>query len=96
MLRKRTAVCCDCGVSFETMADNKVRCDKCQKKHHADNNRRLYQKRKTERAALPKAERSKMLAEGEKPLRAETMLNLPCPWADGRLPDSVTRNQLWR
>lgn len=95
MLRKRAVVCCDCGVEFETMSDSKIRCEKCQRKHHLENNRRLYQKRKAELASMPDSKREESLAWGEKPLRASTMLNLPCPWADGRLPESVRLNQLW-
>lgn len=94
MFEKRTVVCA-CGVVFTTRSTNKTRCEKCQRKHHAENNRRLYQKRKAELAAIPKPEREVSLAWGEKPLRAETMLNLPCPWMEGRLPESVRLNQLW-
>lgn len=93
MFQKRTVVCA-CGVEFTTRANNKTRCDKCQRIHHLENNKSLYLKRKLEFAALQKVKKEK-LTDGEKPLRASTMLNLPCPWAEGRLPESVRRNQLW-
>ena len=95
MKKPRTILCKDCGEFFTTRAVNRIRCDKCQKKHHAENNRRLYQKRKAELAAMPQSKREESLAWGEKPLRASTMLNLPCPWLEGRLPESVRLNQLW-
>lgn len=93
MFQKRT-VTCACGVEFTTRSPNKTRCDKCQRKHHREMAHVSYEKRKAELASMPKEEREMM--KGRRIEEKATMLNLPCPWWEGRLPDSVTRNQLWR
>lgn len=93
MLRRRTVVCCDCGEKFTTRAYNKTRCDKCRKKHHNAYCLAMYHRKQEAREVLQKS--TPEPPRGEKPLKAETLLNLPCPWLEGRLPESVRLNQLW-
>lgn len=92
MFEKRTVVCA-CGVEFTTRSTNKTRCDKCQARHHRAMAHVSYQKRKAELAAMPKEDRE--LIRGRRVEEKATMLNLPCPWLEGRLPESVRLNQLW-
>ena len=73
-------ICIDCGTSFEGH-DLKVRCPVCERKHHAMQARACYAAKKA-RGQVP-------------PPQHVHFLDLPCPWTDGRLPDSVTRNALW-
>ena len=94
MLTKQLIECCDCHEIFETFCSNKKRCDRCQKKHHAEDMRKIYARRKALLMATPKEQREKDLA-GRKIAQAVTFLNLPCPWSDGRLPMEVRLNQVW-
>ncbi len=90
MYRKRAVICRDCGTVFETAAVNAVRCRGCQKKHRNECEKR--------RKRLLSAEREQVEPDAERELWKKSeiaFLNLPCPWADGRLPESVTRNQVW-
>ena len=73
-------VCIDCGEPFEGHK-LKMRCPDCERKHHAMQARACYAAKK---------------ARGQvSPPKHVHFLDLPCPWTDGRLPDSVTRNALW-
>lgn len=94
MYAKKLIECCDCHEIFETFCSNKKRCDRCQKKHHAEDMRKIYARRKALLMATPKEQREKDLA-GRKIAQAVTFLNLPCPWSDGRLPMEVRLNQVW-
>lgn len=73
-------VCVDCGTSFEGHK-LKIRCTDCERKHHAMQARACYAAKKA-RGQVP-------------PPQHVHFLDLPCPWTDGRLPESVTRNALW-
>ena len=73
-------VCVDCGTSFEGNK-LKIRCPDCERKHHAMQARACYAAKKA-RGQVP-------------PKQHVHFLDLPCPWTDGRLPESVTRNALW-
>lgn len=88
MYRKRAVICRDCGTVFETAAVNAVRCRGCQKKHRNECEKARYRRRVTKRAGMEDA---------DEPVKLKDVhfLDLPCPWADGRLPESVTRNQVW-
>lgn len=94
MLTKKLIECCDCHEIFESFCSNKKRCDRCQKKHHAEDMRKIYARRKALLMATPKEQREKDLA-GRKIAQSVTFLNLPCPWSAGRLPMEVRLNQVW-
>ena len=94
MYAKKLIECCDCHESFESFCSNKKRCDRCQKKHHAEDMRKIYARRKALLMATPKEQREKDLS-GRKSAQNVTFLNLPCPWSDGRLPMEVRLNQVW-
>ena len=73
-------VCAVCGAEF-IGHKLKIRCPGCERKHHAMQSRALYAAKK---------------ARGQVPSPQHVhFLDLPCPWTDGRLPESVTRNALW-
>ena len=81
---KTTVICSICGAKFHGHILKK-RCPDCCRKHHAEENRRWYAKKKA--------------AMGEKAYAVVKssvhMVNMPCPWQDGRLPASVLLNQIW-
>ena len=89
MYRKRTVTCRDCGTAFETAAVNAVRCKDCQKKH-----RNECEKIRKRSLAARYRETPDDRKEFWKNSEIE-FLNLPDPWNEGRLPESVTKNQLW-
>lgn len=89
MRKIRKIECKDCHEIFESFAVNAVRCKKCQRKH------------KNECEKLRKRELSSYIKNihKEKKESCKTseieFLNLADPWSEGRLPKSVTENQLW-
>ena len=76
-------ICVDCGAEFQGHK-LKARCPACQKAKHAEENRQWYAKK-------AKA----MKKETNTCKKSVFFLNLPCPWTDGRLPESVRINQVW-
>ena len=85
MHAKKLIECCDCHEIFESACSNSKRCPECQKAWRKKRMKDRYQERKT-----------LGILYRDRPKRDVVLLNLPCPWADDRLPESVTRNQLWR
>ena len=89
MKKPRTILCKDCGMFFESFAVNAVRCKECQKKHRRECE-------KLRKRALVAVRRGEPKSEKEVWKRSEVdFLNLSDPWNEGRLPESVTKNQLW-
>ena len=89
MSKMRMIECKDCHKLFETAAVNAVRCKECQKKHKLECEKLRKRALAAVRRGLPESER-------EVWKRSEVeFLNLSDPWSEGRLPESVTKNQLW-
>ena len=75
-------------MAFESFAVNAVRCKECQKKHKYECEKARYRNKVLKYAETKKEDRPAKLTEVH-------FLSLPDPWYEGRLPESVTKNQLW-
>ncbi len=93
MFEKRKVVCA-CGAEFFTRSSNKIRCDKCQAKHHKEAMRKIYAQRK-ERLALCPKKKKEPVGRKRAVIVPEHELVMTCPWEEGRLPESVRMNQVW-
>lgn len=89
MKKPRMVECKDCHKLFESFAVNAVRCKECQKKHRRECEKLRKRALVAVRRGEPESEKEVWKSSGVE------LLDLPDPWSDGRLPESVTKNQLW-
>lgn len=89
-MHARKIECDDCHEMFESCCPNIKRCPACQSAHRKARAKERYEERK--KLGLIKRE-------GDGRHRAiinpDNLLNLPCPWLEGRLPMEVRLNQVW-
>ena len=89
--------CVDCHELFETRNAGKIRCDKCQRRHKsAEGLKRYHARRAMEKKAMEKARlEGRPYGRLERKRSDVKFLSLPDAWAEGRLPESVTKNQVF-
>ncbi len=90
MYAKKLIECADCHEIFESSCSNSKRCPSCQAIYKHARAKERYEERK--KLGLIKRESD---GRHRAIINPDNLLNLPCPWWEGRLPESVTRNQVW-